>query len=138
MKKSILLLLTFAAIGCSSEDAPSDSQFITDNDFNVSIVSYETWGDITNDGITQNVLIDSGSGGTLKFVKATGEAKSSDIESEFANSSKNGMLIFNNYWKNSPKIVDFTTPNKFSIKYDSRNDEAGVSYQISTTTAYYK
>jgi hypothetical protein len=140
MKKTIYLLLTFAVIGCSADDTAKtvNTSYITDNDFTIEVVSYETWGDITNDGITQNVLIESGTGGSLKFVKATGETKASDVGSEFANSSENGILIFNNYWKVTPKIVDFTEANKFTIKYDSRKDEAGVSYEISTTTAYYK
>jgi hypothetical protein len=135
MKKLIPLTLLFFAFGCSQDD--TETAYITDNDFAIKIVSWESRGDTINDGITQNVLLEKGDTGIVTFKKSTGEVKEDDYEVEIANKSVNGLLIFNNYWGKNPKIVDFTVAGQYKISYDSTKDLKSGSYEVSTTVAYY-
>ena len=139
MKNLPVLFLLLFAFGCSEEAVKTKetTAYITDNDFNIQVVSWETFGDITNDGITQNILIEKGTGGNIVFKKANGEIKVTDLETEFANKSINGLLIFNSYWDDNPKIINFTVNGKYTIEYDSKKDSQSGRYQVSTTTAYY-
>lgn len=137
MKTLTILLLILFTIGCSNEQVDQKA-YLTDNNFEIQVLTWESWGDNTDDGVTQNVLLDSGTGGTIKFTKATGEVIVTDMENEIANSSVNGLLIFNNYWDNNPKIINFTVDGKYTIDYDSRKDSQSGSYEVSKLTAYYK
>ena len=141
MKKILLFgLLVFACFSCSTDNSTETKKYITDSDFKIQIIGWECWGDTTNDGIPQRVLIESGSGEIANFVKSTGELGDLNAninDKEFASSSANGLLIFNNYWDSTPKILDFTVSNQFTSVYDSRNDSQSGSYEISTTTGYY-
>jgi len=138
MKKLFLFgLLMFAFFSCSTDNSTETKKYITDDDFKIKIVSWESRGDITDDGIKQNVLIESGKDETLTFVKATGATREDNWDIEYADKSTDGKLIFNNYWDNTPKIVDFTVDGKFTIEYDSRNDSQSGSYEISKTIVYY-
>ena len=139
MKNLLLLFLLITIFGCSSDSKIVETtSYITDNDFNIQVVSWERWGDITNDGTTQNILLEKGTGGTVAFTKLTGETKATDLDPEFANKSIDGLLIFNNYWDNNPKIVNFTVSGKFTIEYDSRKDSQSLTYEVSKLTVYYK
>jgi len=137
MKKLAYLFVFISALSCSNEQVENKA-YITDNNFEIQVTSWQTWGDITDDGITQNILLDSGSGGTIKFTKSTGEVNITGFENEYANASVNGLLVFNNYWDNNPKIINFTVDNQYTIDYDSRKDSQSGQYEVSKTTAYYK
>ena len=139
MKNLTYLFLLIFTVSCSTDSAKTaePTAFITDNDFNIQVTSWETWGDITNDGITQNVLIDKGTGGTVKFTKLTGETKATNLDPEFANKSIDGLLIYNNYWDSNPKIVNFTVNGKYTIDYDSTKDSQAGRYEVSKITVYY-
>lgn len=137
MKKLYILLLALFTIGCTNEQVDQKA-YITDNNFEIQVLSWESWGDITDDGVTQNVLIESGTGETIKFIKSTGEVIVTGSESEFADTSINGLLVFNNFWDNNPKIIDFTVDGQFTSVYDSRKDSQSGSYEVSTTKVFYK
>ena len=142
MKKVLLfsvLVITF--FSCSTDNSNETKKYITDNNFEIQVVKWESWGDITNDGITQNVLIESGSGEIVNFIKSTGELGDLNAnvnDKEFASSSLNGLLIFNNYWDSTPKIINFTMDNQFTLEYDSRKDSQSGSYEVSKTIGYFK
>ena len=138
MKNLLSLFLLFIVIGCSTDSVQTETtSYITDSDFNIQVVSWESWGDITNDGVTQNVLLDKGTGGNVKFIKSTGVVIVAGVDNETANSSKEGMLVFNNYWGSNPKTINFTIGGKYTINYDSRKDSQSGKYEVSTLTAYY-
>lgn len=141
MKRILLGISLFTIISCTYEKITDEKKYITDSDFKIEVTSWECWGDITDDGITQNVLIDSGSGEIAIFNKNTGEFGNPDShinDKEFASSSINGMLIFDNYWGTTPKIFDFTKENEYTVSYDSRKDSQSNNYEVSITTVHFK
>ena len=139
MKNLILGLFAFTLFSCSNDDDVKTQQYITDDDFKIKITSWISYSDFTDDGIENYVIDEQGSGETSTFTKATGEISSSDgFDSEFASSSNYGLLIFNNYWGTTPKIVDFTIDNEFTILYDSRNDPESLRFELSKTIGYFE
>ena len=113
--------------------------YITDNDFKIEITSWISYSDLTDDGIENYTIDEQGSGEISNFDKKTGKLSASDnSEDEFATSSNNGQLIFENYWGTTPKIIDFKIDNEYTILYDSRNDPKTTSFELSKTIGYFK
>jgi hypothetical protein len=138
MKKVLLFLLLTALFSCSSDDTETQ-KYITDNDFKIEITSWVSYSDLTDDGIENYTIDEQGSGGIALFDKKTGKLSvSDDTEDEFATNSNNGLLIFDNYWGTTPKIIDFTIDNQYTILYDSRNDPETTSFELSKTIGYFK
>jgi len=140
MKKILLGLLLTALLNCSSDDTEAQ-KYITDNDFKIELTSWISYVDLTDDGIENYVIEEQGSGETIIFDKKTGKVSLSDDlpeDDEFATSSDNGLLIFENYWRTTSKIVDFTIDNQYTILYDSRNDPETTQFELGKTIAYFE
>lgn len=138
MKKILLSLLLTALFSCSNDDTETQ-KYITDANFKIEITSWISYSDLTDDGIENYTIDEQGSGGIAIFDKMTGKLSASDnTEDEFATSSNNGLLIFENYWGTTPKIIDFKTDNQYTILYDSRNDPEATSFELGKTIGYFK
>lgn len=138
MKKVLLSLLLTALFSCSSDNTETQ-KYITDNDFKIEITSWISYSDLTDDGIENYTIDEQGTRGIVIFDKKTGKLSvSDDTEDEFATSSNNGLLIFENYWGTTPKIIDFTIDNEYTILYDSRNDPETTSFELGKTIGYFK
>lgn len=138
MKKVLLGLLFTALFNCSSDDTEAQ-KYITDNDFKIELTSWISYVDLTDDGIENYIIDEQGSGGIVVFDKQTGKLSvSDDTEDEFATSSNNGLLIYENYWGTTPKVIDFKIDNQYTILYDSRNDPETTSFELGKTIGYFK
>jgi hypothetical protein len=163
MKKILLLMLLVLGLSlgsCTKDEQTQDvNGYITDGDFTIETIGYETWGDTVNDGITQNILIAKGNDDPVKkivFVKKTQGItflEANDVNNDgtrFAISSEKGLIKFKlgaptdtNYATSLIRVFDFTVPNQIIYKYDSRNDpEASYPghewFEISTTVYNFK
>jgi hypothetical protein len=143
MKKVLLgalLGLGFFFGSCSNNEAVEVKKYITDGDFTLETIGYETWGDTINDGITQNVLIANGNDDPdpvkkMVFVKNTQKLtflEANDVNNDgtrFAISSDNGLIKFKSgtptdtdYATSLIRVFDFTVTNQIIYQYDSRKD----------------
>lgn len=119
-------------------DHPSTGNYITDHDFHINVISWESYSDSNDDGIDIYILSDQGVGDEIVFDKDTGRfAVNGYDDDEFADTSYNGLLFFDNYWGEFPKIIDFTIDNQYTTYYDSRNDPGTNSFKLIKIIAYF-
>lgn len=139
MKKVLFTLLLIVLLSCSIDNETDTHKYITDDDFKIEVINWINYVDLTDDGIENYIIEEQGSGEVLTFEKKTGRLHISDgSEDEFASSSINGLLVFDNYWGTTSKVVDFTIDNEFSILYDSRNDTPTSYFELGKTIVKFK
>ncbi|MCP4552337.1 MAG: hypothetical protein GY834_09915 [Bacteroidetes bacterium] len=153
MKKVLITLIMTGLISvaittlfsCSNDNEPIGNDpipitgnYITDEDFHIEITNWISYSDLTDDGIDIYTLNDQGVGEEIVFYKDTGRFVVEGYDDdEFADTSENGLLVFENYWGEFPKIIDFTVDNQYTVYYDSRNDPEASSFELIKIVAYF-